>query len=101
MSEGTWHLSKNITLSTVFSIVVLFVTTIYTYGQTQEKLKNLEKKAQESSEHVSKQNLQQMLENRDIKIQALTSQLDKVDAKVDKNQELLIELLQRIPKRND
>ena len=102
MASEHWHLSRNVTLSTLLSIIILLMTQVYTYGQSQEKLSSLENQFKQASvSHVVKTELNQKLETQEYKIQNVADDVIEVKSTIKENQKMMIELLQRIPKKGD
>ena len=96
-----WHLSKGVSLSTISTLVVTIILGSMAYGETQNKLKELQKDvAAATSQHVSKESVGQMLANRDIKIQIVSDDVKDLKSKVDENQKLLQQILREMPRKS-
>ena len=90
----SWHLSKNVTLSTLVGIFVLISGQIYQYGALNQRIDNLETQIVDmkssKDDKVDKAVVEQMFITRDIQILEL-KELQK------ENNRLLIEILQKLP----
>ena len=94
-----WHLSKNVSISTISGLVGTIVVGSIAYGQATSKLDAVHKDLETAIEkHITKESVNQMLANRDIKIEIVAEDVKDLKSGVKENQQLLIELLQRIPK---
>lgn len=99
MEAEHWHLSKSITISTIFSIVALLSFQVFTYGQNQEKLDNLQIQVNTIiNGSVQKSTVEQMFQIKDVQIKALTNQVQDVKANVKENKLLLQQILREMPR---
>lgn len=88
--EDSWHLSKNITISTLVGIFALITGQLVQYGVWTEKIYNLERQlADMNTETVPREVVEQMFITRDMKI-------IEVKEDIKENQKLLREILQKI-----
>lgn len=78
-----------VTISALISFILLLMTQVYTYAQSQQTLTDLELI---SKTHVVESELNLRLEAQGYKIEIMT-------ANIKENQKMMIELLQRIPKK--
>lgn len=91
-----WHLNKSIPVGMMLSLAVLLLSQVYAYGQNQQKLEQVNFA---STSHVTKSELNQKLENLEYKMQHAAEDAKEANQGVKENQKMIIELLQRIPKR--
>lgn len=94
----TERVNKYLTISTLLSIMVLLSTQVYTYGQNQLKLDTVQLA---STTHILKSELNQILETQDYKMQHVVDDIKEVKQALKENQKMMIELLQRIPKKDN
>ncbi len=112
-SDKKPHVSKTISYGTILTIVAFVAGQIYASGVGSEKLKTIQSDIIEVkvaiSESVNEQTLDQLLENRDIKIDELSRNINEIKVSQkefqveqreiqSEHQKLLIELLQREPR---
>lgn len=96
-----WHMSKGFSVGTAASVAILLLTQVYTFGKNAEKLITVEKQVVEAAkDKIHKSTVVQMFKNKDIQIQAvkkdierLQVQTDHIEAKIDRSQELLLEII--------
>lgn len=91
MAAERWHLNKNITVGTLILLATLLLTQVYAYAQSQEILSSLKSA---STNHVLKSELNLRLGTQEYKMQRMADDIKE-------NQKMMIELLQRIPKRDN
>jgi hypothetical protein len=97
--DSHWHISKSITISTLVSVSLLFISQVYVYGKQSEKIGNLERSIVGSSVNaIPKTTVVEMFHSRDIQIKTLTKQIQDVQADVKENNQLLREILVSLPK---
>lgn len=93
--QQSWHLSKNVTLSTLVGIFVLIAGQIYQYGALHQRIDNLEKQIIElksgKDDKVDKDVVEQMFITRDVQIIELKENIKE-------NQRILREILTKLPK---
>ena len=96
-----WHLSKSVSVATIISILGTAILGSIAWGQTTEKLENLETQVTlSSSTHVVKTELDNRLAVQEFKITVISDDVKELKETMKENQRMMIELLQRVPKQN-
>jgi hypothetical protein len=91
MATERLHLSKTITMGALLTFIILLMTQVYTYAQSQKTLTSLESI---SKTHVVQSELILRLEAQQYKIQTMSDDIVKIE-------KMVIELLQRTPKKDN
>jgi predicted nucleic acid-binding Zn-ribbon protein len=104
-NKTAWHLSREVTISTLMAIALAASTGLMGYADLKSKVKTIQEDVKEATEdRIRKDTVVQMFANKDLMIQAvakdveeLHQQADKIDKKIDKLNDALILILSRIP----
>ena len=95
-SDKKLHLSKAISLPSIIQIVILIFGIATVYAQNKADIEQIQKDQTElKSQVIKKETLVEMFEVRDVKIENVSRQVEQINHKMDENQKLLIQLLQK------
>ena len=102
-----WHLSREVTVSTLIAVAITFTTGMTAYSDIKSDVKEVQKYVAESAvDRIRKETVIQMFATKEIQIKAvkddvqkLREQSIKIEAKIDRSQELLLEIIRTMPKR--
>ena len=105
---ASWHMSKEVTVSTLFAILLSVVGGVSAYSDINNDISTIQRDMKDATDdRIRKATVVQMFENKDIQIQAvkadvqkLQRQSEKIENKLDKQYELLLELSQSIRGHN-
>ncbi len=108
--DSSWHLSREVTVSTLFAIAVACIGGVSGYHSLKADVEStkvqLEQVKTQTANKISKESVEQLLENKDLQIQGvkddveqLQIQVEKVDLKLDANQALLLEIIRTMPRK--
>jgi predicted ATP-grasp superfamily ATP-dependent carboligase len=101
-------LSKEVTVSTLIALTLAFISGVTGYTNLRADVEKLQGEVADSTrDRIHKTTVEQMFENKDIQIQAvkadveqLQEQTNKIDEKIDKNAELLLEIIRNMPRKD-
>ncbi len=103
--ESHWHLSKSISIATITTLLGVVVAGVSWAEGTANKMANIEETikvaTQESKNHVRKTELSNILATQEYKITVIADDVKELKYTLEKNQQLMIEMLQRLPKKQN
>ena len=99
-----WHTSKQITLATIFLLMSTIVSGIFAFGIMYQKLEQVRTTQATiisdlkvaTRDRVHKSTVEQMFENRDLKILALKEDIQELKQYQKENNVLIREVLERL-----
>jgi len=95
-SDKKLHLSKAISLPSIIQITILIFGIATVYAQNKADVDQIKKEQKEiKSTIIKKETLEQMFRVRDIQVENVSKQVEQINHKIDENQKLLIQLLQK------
>ena len=102
-----WHMSKEVTVSTLLAILLAYTTGLGGYFSLKADVEQTKQQVTESTEdRIRKATVVQMFANKDIQILAvkadvekLQKQSEKIEGKIDKLNDLMLEIGRNMPRR--
>ena len=99
--EESWHLSKGVTISTLFGLCLLVSGQIYQYGALNQKIGDLEMQISDLKQSrelkIDKEVVEHMLITRDVQIIDLKSNINDLKVSTQENQKILRQILMKLP----
>lgn len=96
MSE--WHLSKTTSVGTIFTIIVLFTSQVYSYGKSAQKIETLTDKIEVATkDRIHKSTVEQMFAVKEEQIKSISSDIKDIKESQREQQKMLNQILQKLP----
>jgi len=106
-TDATWHMSKAVSLSTMFGIAIVLIGGLFGAAEILGRVTTMETQLQiATDDRIHRTTVLEMFKSRDIqiehlaeKIDGLSKEIEKTNTKIERSNDLLHQILIAMPKK--